>query len=67
MVQTVEPWRCNDPWVNAELRCSFPGGGYSLFKRKTGPVSMAVTDVLVHKAFQMPFIYSNHIVGPRQA
>ena len=62
MMQTVQPWHCNNSATHTELAPCFTSGRRFFRQREMRPVLVVVTDVLVHQAFQMPFIENDHMV-----
>ena len=63
MMQTAEPWHGNDPaaCIGISSAASRPAWGL-LRQAKMRSVLVVVTDVLIHQAFQMPFIENDHMV-----
>jgi hypothetical protein len=62
MMQATQPWHRYDPAIHTELaRCLTASRG-ALPQREVCAVVVIVTDVLVHQAFQMPFIHDERMV-----
>jgi hypothetical protein len=62
MMQTAELGHRYNPVAATEIHLRFTAGRRSLRQRKMRSVLVVVTDVLVHQAFQMPFIQNDRMV-----
>ena len=62
MMQSAEPWHRYNPMVAFGILLCITTGRGSLRQRKMRAVLVIITDVLVHEAFQMPFVENDHMV-----
>lgn len=62
MMQTAELWCVYNFTACKGIFLSFTLGGCSLRQRKMSTVLVVVTDVIVHKAFEMALVQNNHMV-----
>jgi hypothetical protein len=67
MMQTAQPWNRYYPVThNAGVTHCFTIHGRFLRQRKMSSILVIIPDVLVHQAFQMPFVENDHMVSFRQ-
>lgn len=62
MMQITEPWHRFNPAIHIGPPHRFTTCSRLLRQRKTCPVLVVVTDVLVHQTFQMPLVQDNQII-----
>ena len=62
MMQTAQPRHCYDSATRLRVTRCRATGRRSLRQRKMRAVLVIITDVLVHEAFQMPFVENDHMV-----
>ena len=62
MMQTAQPWHRYNSAIYTRLAHGFTTGRRSLRQREMRPVLVVVADVLIHQAFEMPFIENDHVI-----
>ena len=62
MMQSAQPRHCYDSATRLRVTRCRATGRRSLRQRKMRAVLVIITDVLVHEAFQMPFVENDHMV-----
>jgi len=62
MMQSAEPWHRNDSAAHFRVTQCFAASRRSLRQRKMSSVLVVIADVLIHEAFQMPFVENDHMV-----
>ena len=62
MMQTAQPWHRNNSTTSSGLACGFPTYRRSFRQCQMRSVVVIVTDVLIHKAFQVALIQHDHMV-----
>ena len=62
MMQAAESWHGYDPATRIVLVMHFTTRRSSFFQREMSPVVVVIADVLVHQAFQMPFVEHDDMV-----
>ena len=62
VMQATKSWHGHDPATYIRVLLCFTTRRCSLCQREMRSVVVIVADVLVHQAFQMPFIENDHMV-----
>jgi hypothetical protein len=62
MMQATKSWHRDYPVPHIRSADCFTTVRRSFIQREMRPVVVVVADVLIHQAFQMPFIQDNHMI-----